>query len=198
MSRSTLRSTSSPPGPRTARRTLRALGAGLLLSLAVGLTTPAYAHDELESSNPADGATLATAPSQVVLTFEEAPVDLGLQVVVTGPDGPVSAGSARIQGADVVQDVQPQAPAGRYTVEWRVTSDDGHPVSGRFGFTAQAAGSPASAGAPTPAATPAPAEAPRRDPLIPSWAWIIAGVIVIVAAIRLNRRANAANQQQED
>lgn len=200
------RPTASPPArrrPRTARlRTgAAALGAGLVLALAAA---PAYAHDELKSSSPADGATLAAPPAQVVLTFEEAPVALGAQVVVTGPSGSVSSGTPRLDGDDVIQDVQPQAPAGRYTIEWRVTSDDGHPVSGTLAFTAQAAAvnadaTPApSAAAATPAATPAPAEAPRREPLIPSWGWIAAGVIAIVAAIRLNRRASAANKQQED
>lgn len=210
MPRPTRRSTAAPPGPRrSARRALGALGAGLLLTLAVGTSVPAYAHDELSSSNPADGATLAQPPAQVVLTFEEPPVDLGLQVVVTSPDGPASAGSPRIEGSTVVQDVQPSAPAGRYSVEWRVTSDDGHPVSGRFGFTAQAAangsstvatpsaGSSATSGA-TPAASPARAGTQRQEPLIPSWAWIIGGVLVIALAIRVNLRAKAENKQRED
>ena len=192
---------SAPPPARTRTARLRtaaaALGAGLALAL---VAVPASAHDELKSSNPADGATLATPPSQVVLTFEEPPVALGAQVVVTGPGGPVSSGAPRLDGDDVVQDVQPQAPAGRYTIEWRVTSDDGHPVSGTLAFTATAAaaGASTSADATTPAATPAPAEAPRREPLIPSWAWIAAGVIAIIAAIRTNRRASAANKQRED
>jgi methionine-rich copper-binding protein CopC len=181
--------------PSRLRTTAAALGAGLVLALAAA---PAYAHDELRSSNPADGSTLATPPAQVVLTFEEPPVELGAQVVVTGPDGPVSSGTPRLAGDDVVADVQPQAPAGRYTVEWRVTSDDGHPVSGTFAFTAQAAASGAtpSAAASSPAA--APAQEPRREPLIPSWGWIAAGIIVIIAAVRLSRRANALNKQQED
>ena len=202
------RPTTSPPARRR-RRAARlrtgaaALGAGLVLALAAA---PAYAHDELKSSSPADGATLAAPPAQVVLTFEEPPVELGAQVVVTGPDGSVSSGAPRLDGDDVIQDVQPQAPAGRYTIGWRVTSDDGHPVSGTLAFTAQAAATgtttpsaPATApAASAEAATPAPAPAPRREPLIPSWGWIAAGVIAIVAAIRLNRRASAANKQQED
>lgn len=188
---------SAPPARLPVRTTLAALGAGLALAL---VAAPASAHTELTASNPADGATLGTAPAQVVLTFAEAPVALGAQVVVTGPAGPVSSGTPRIDGLDVVQDVQPSAPAGRYTVEWRMTSDDGHPVSGTLGFTASAAaaGGPASGAAPDASSTPAPAEAPRREPLIPSWGWIAAGVIAIVAAIRLNRRASAANKQQED
>ena len=192
--------TASPPAPR--RRTTRlrttaaALGAGLVLAL---VSAPAYAHDELRSSSPSDGTTLARPPAQIVLTFEEPPVELGAQVVVTGPDGPVSSGTPRLDGDDVIADVQPSAPAGRYTVAWRVTSDDGHPVSGTFAFTATAAAGGATASAATtPAAAPAPAQVPRREPLIPSWAWIIAGVIAIVAAIRLNRRASALNKQRED
>jgi methionine-rich copper-binding protein CopC len=188
---------SSPPDRRSTRaaRTVAALAAGLVLAL---VATPASAHDELRSSLPADGATVAQPPGQVVLTFEEAPVALGAQVVVTGPAGPVSSGTPRLTGTEVAQDVQPLAPAGRYTVEWRVTSDDGHPVSGRFAFTAQAAATGApSAAAATPVAAPAPAEPPRPEPLIPSWGWIAAGIIAIVAAIRLNRRASAANKQED-
>lgn len=184
------RSTASPPAR------LRTLGGGVLLALALSLVAaPAYAHDALESTNPADGQTLAQAPSAIVLTFEEPPVALGAQVVVTGPSGPVSSGAPHLDGSVVTEDVQPGAPAGRYTVEWRVTSDDGHPVSGTFGFTAQAAaaGTPSAVPA-SPTAAPAPAA--RRTPLIPSWAWIVAGVIVIAAAIRLNRRAAAANKQE--
>lgn len=188
--------------PLRLRTSLAALGAGVVIALTAA---PAYAHDALKSSNPADGATLARPPAQVVLTFEEPPVELGAQLVVTGPDGPVTTGSPRLDGDDVVADVQPGAPAGRYTVEWRVTSDDGHPVSGTFAFTASgpAAGATPSTVAPSPtvaeptSASPsaAPAEA-KREPLIPSWGWIVAGVIVIVAAIRLNRRART--NQKED
>ena len=190
MSRTTL----SPPGrSRVPLRTgLAALGAGLALAL---VAVPASAHDALESSNPADGATLAQPPTSVVLTFEEPPVSLGLQVVVTGPNGPVAAGAPRLDGDDVVTDVQPGTPAGRYTVEWRVTSDDGHPVSGTFGFTATAAAAGSTPSAVAASPTAAPTQAPRRDPLIPSWGWIIAGVIVIVAAIRVNRRAKT-NQKE--
>ena len=182
---------SAPPPAR-----LRTVGGGLLLALCLTLVAaPAYAHDALKSTNPADGQTLNAPPSSIVLTFEEPPVALGAQVVVTGPSGQVSSGAPHLAGSVVTEDLQPGAPAGRYTVEWRVTSDDGHPVSGSFGFTAQGAadGTPSAVpGSPTPTPTPA----GRRTPLIPSWAWIVAGVIVIAAAIRLNRRASAANKQE--
>lgn len=194
------RSSAPPPALRASRLTRTGFSALVTMAAGVALAlvaAPASAHDELSASTPADGETLASPPARVVLTFAEPPVELGAQLVVTGPDGPVTSGAPRLAGDDVVVDLQPSAPAGRYSVEWRVTSDDGHPVSGSFGFTARAAAASASAPAPTGSAvTPAPVETSRRQPLVPSWAWIVAGVIVIAGAIRLNRRAKSA--QKED
>jgi hypothetical protein len=83
-------------------------------------------------------------PDQIVLTFNEAAVAVGTRLAVNGPDGPVQQGSPRLVKNTVVQAVDTAAPAGRYTVTWRVTSADGHPVSGTFSFTTRAAGTPTS------------------------------------------------------
>ena len=129
---------------------LLALGvaAGVVLGV-VGTPTLASAHDVLERSNPSDGAAVNTLPDTVELTFAEAPLAVGTQVVVTGPTGPVSSGSPTIEGRDVTQALAPNAPGGDYTVSYRVTSDDGHPVTGTFSFHAAIGldGSTATAGA---------------------------------------------------
>ncbi len=102
--------------------------------------TPAAAHDELVSTDPADGATVDVAPDQVVLTFTRPALELGTEVLVTGPDGAaVSEGPARLVDATVVQPLAASRPAGAYRVDWRVTSEDGHPISGTFAFTAAGA-----------------------------------------------------------
>lgn len=120
---------------RAVRRT-GALAALVLLLTALG-ASPAAAHNTLRSTDPADGSTVATAPAQVTLTFDQAAMDLGTQVVVTGPDGAVvSEGPAQLVDASVVQPLAATLPAGAYTVDWRVTSADGHPLSGAFSFTA--------------------------------------------------------------
>jgi methionine-rich copper-binding protein CopC len=128
-----------------AATTLAAL-AGTLLATAA----PAAAHDVLVSTSPKDGASVATTPSTVVLTFEEPALAVGTKVVVTGPDGPVQDGDARLVGSTVRQDLVPGSPAGAYRVQWRVTSDDGHAVSGTFSFTSKAASTPTA----TPLANP--------------------------------------------
>lgn len=97
---------------------------------------------------------MGATPSEIVLTFDQPAVAMGTRVVVTGPSGPVQTGTARLVDDTVTQAVAGGAPAGAYTVAWRVTSADGHPVSGTFTFTSTSAG----AGSPPVAAAPAPAE----------------------------------------
>ncbi len=120
----------------------------------------ASAHDELVSTDPASGATVATAPDHVTLTFTDKPLSLGTEVKVTAPDGSAAAdGAVQLTGTSVVQPLVAARPAGTYTVDWRVTSADGHPVSGTFTFVASAA-----TGVPTPTATAAPATTPAAAP----------------------------------
>ena len=109
------------------------------VGLAIG-ASPAWAHNVLKSTSPEDKATVAHAPSSVVLTFDEPAIAIGTKLVVTGPTGPVQVGAPQLVDNTVTQNLQPGAPAGAYTVEWRITSADGHPISGVFAFTARAAG----------------------------------------------------------
>lgn len=142
---------SAPPVPRTPRRraglAALALTAGLLAPVAAA--APASAHDALRSTNPADGTTVDTAPDAVELEMSSTPLGLGTQVQVTGPAGVVSTGDAQVVDTTVSQALLGDRPAGEYTVQWRVTSSDGHPVSGSFTFTSTAA-----VGTPAPTATP--------------------------------------------
>ncbi|WP_374968027.1 copper resistance protein CopC [Terrabacter sp. BE26] len=116
---------------------MRRLASALLaLGLLVAVPTTAFAHDVLERTDPADGTSITHLPEAVTLTFSEAPLPIGAQVVVTGPSGPVSSGAPTIADRVVRQALSPSAPAGDYTVSYRVTSDDGHPVTGTFSFHA--------------------------------------------------------------
>jgi len=103
------------------------------LVLVVGVM-PAEGHASLESSNPADGSEIASAPPTVELTFSE-DVDSGF-VAVTAPDGTtVKTSEPRIDGVTMVADLGESDQHGRYTVAYRIVSADGHPVSGEITFT---------------------------------------------------------------
>ena len=178
---------------------------GVLAAVFVGAgTLPAQAHDGLISTVPLNTEVVTAAPATVELDFTAAPLPLGTEVRVVGPDGaPVSTGSAEIRGTTVVQALAGSLPAGGYGVEWRSTSSDGHPLTGSFVFTVAAAGP--GAAAPTPAsatagpgtaiaADPQPAAAGRpTDGGLPT-GWLVAAVVALAAlgalvAVRLRRRA---------
>jgi methionine-rich copper-binding protein CopC len=94
------------------------------------------AHAVLTGSSPGEGATLNTAPSQVVLVFDENVQTQFADIVVTAPDGArISTGDAVVTDNKVTATVGPPTVKGGYTVAWRVVSDDGHPVDGQFTYT---------------------------------------------------------------
>ncbi|AEE44403.1 copper resistance protein CopC [Cellulomonas fimi ATCC 484] len=152
--------------PGSARRAAAGLLVTLVLAALALVGAPAaQAHNVLRSTDPADGTTLPFAPDRVVLTFDAAATALGTEVVVTAADGRVvSSGAPTLADATVTQPLAGELPAGAYTVLWRVTSVDGHPVEGAFGFVATAATVAGTGGAPVPTPTPTPTATAAATP----------------------------------
>lgn len=177
----------------------RALVAALVAGLAVLATaTPALAHAKLESTTPAAGASLATPPTTVSLTFGE-PVTVGAApITVTGPGGVSwTVGKASITDSTVSAPVTATGPAGAYTLAYTVISDDGDAVSGKVAFTLTSAPT-TTAAAPTTTAVPVAAPAAATTPTgttgggVPTWVWIVVAVVAvggIGAAVARSRRA---------
>jgi copper transport protein len=99
----------------------------------------ASAHALVQSSDPADGALLQSAPRQVVVTFTEAPdphlssvhvLDQGGKNVESGPSLAVPGEPRQLRVA-----LSASLPRGVYTVTWRAVSRvDGHVTAGSFSF----------------------------------------------------------------
>ncbi|MFR9803294.1 copper resistance protein CopC [Pseudonocardia sp. RS010] len=182
-------------------RLARLAATGLLAALALLLgATPALAHAQFESSDPADGATLDTGPQKVTLTFSDTMTQGFNTVTVIGPDGKdYVSGEVLVDGTSVDAPVGPLGPAGRYEIGYRVLSDDGHPVTGKVGFTLTTAGTgTGSSAAPIPSAEAAPSAAPAAQATpaddsggMPVWPWIVGAVVLVgagvVVAMRLGR-----------
>jgi len=184
------------------RKLLRLGAAGLLAGLALLLgATPALAHAQFEGSDPADGASLSTGPTTVTLRFSDSMQQGFNTVTVVGPDGKdYQQGDVAANGNAVSVGVAPLGPAGRYEIGYRVLSDDGHPVTGKVGFTLTQAGAGVGAtgtagasGQPVPSTDAAPvAQAPPADDGgAPVWPWIVGAVVLVGAgvavALRLGR-----------
>jgi methionine-rich copper-binding protein CopC len=155
---------------------LVALVAGLL-SVAIALAPTAAAHAARIASDPAEGSRLTSGPAQVSATFNE-PIQPGFDTMtLVGPDNNLwSTGDARVQGAVVSVALRPLGPVGRYTINYRVTSADGHVVTGSWWFELTTPGT----GTPGPPVT---AESTKAAG-IPIWPFLVVGAlsIVIVAA----------------
>lgn len=146
--------------------------AGLLLAamlLTATLTAQvASAHATRVSAEPADNAVLATGPDRVSATFNERLQTTFAAMTVVGPDGNVwSTGDTTVQGAVVGIALRPLGPTGTYTVNYRVTSADGHVVSGSWSFRLTVAGTGTPDPRPLPA-TPATASPSGRSSRWPS------------------------------
>jgi copper resistance protein C len=151
--------------------------AGLLLT-AMALTAilnaqVASAHATRLSAEPADNAVLTTGPDRVSATFNERLQTTFAAMTVVGPDGNVwSTGDPTVQGAAVGIGLRPLGPTGTYTVNYRVTSADGHVVSGSWSFRLTVPGT----GTPGPAAATSDTGAG-----IPVWPFVVAAVALVGA-----------------
>lgn len=100
----------------------------------LGTATSASAHATLVSTDPAEGAVLPEAPSEVTFTFDE-PVQLV-------PDGLLAfdAEGKRVDldpkasGVEVTGALPGDLANGTYVITWRVVSADGHPIAGSLTF----------------------------------------------------------------
>ncbi|MDV8002056.1 copper resistance protein CopC [Rhodococcus sp. IEGM 1408] len=145
-----------------------ALAAALLGGVAAPVTIlapVAAAHSVLLSTDPADGAALDAAPDRVVLTFNEDINQTFASVAVTSGDDRTNlvVGEPVVVGAEVTAALDGLAD-GSYTVGFRVTSADGHVISGSSGFTVAAAPGAAAPGAAATSGAPATDAAATADP----------------------------------
>ena len=182
-----------------ARRIAAAILPTVLVGAAALLWAPAAAaHDDLVGSDPAAGSTVAVLPDQVTLTFSGAVLaepGTAVVAVVDATGSPLQTGEPVVAGPVVTQPLA-GAVSGPMSVQWRVVSADGHPISGAFGFVVAApTSSPSSSTtAPAPSTTapsPAAAGSTAGDESaaavegdaggVPLYAWLLAGAAVLLA-----------------
>lgn len=145
--------------------------AGVMLVIATLVAPAASAHATRVSTDPATDAALASGPQRVSATFNEQLQTSFAAMTVIGPDGNVwSTGEPTVQGAVVGIALRALGPAGTYTVNYRVTSADGHVVSGSWSFRLTVPGT----GTPGP-----PAARPDGGGALPVWPFIAVAVALV-------------------
>lgn len=115
----------------------------LTVLLLAGAATVAHAHAHLVESTPADKSRVP-APVAIELKFSQA-VQVTALTVQRGKEAAKLLALPPKASASLSVPL-PKLDAGEYVVAWRVASNDGHIMSGKFAFTVDPAARPAVAG----------------------------------------------------
>lgn len=110
-----------------------------LLLLTTFNISPAVAHTELLSSDPAAGSLVEIWPSEISLTFNEELITVGDEksnflVVNNAVGDQISADDEVVTGSQIKVSLDPNTIKGPVLVYYRVVSADGHPVEGEYKF----------------------------------------------------------------
>jgi methionine-rich copper-binding protein CopC len=106
-------------------------------AFASAISSPAFAHARLQSSDPRAGSTLDSAPKQVRLKFNEPLEPAFSKISLTGPRHrqiPVAATTVDKADPTVITAPLPALPTGEYRIEWSTMTRDGHKVKGEVTF----------------------------------------------------------------
>jgi methionine-rich copper-binding protein CopC len=108
-----------------------------IFALAGAVTSSAFAHAKLQSSDPRAGSTLDSAPKQVRLKFNEALEPAFSKIKLTGPQNrEIAVAATTVDKADPTVMTAPLPPlsTGEYHIQWTAVSHDGHKVKGEVSF----------------------------------------------------------------
>lgn len=118
---------------------MRLCGPLLAMLLSLAATPAAFAHAQLLSTSPQANATLAAAPMQAELAFNEPVSALAISLIL--PDGEaLDLLDQTSSGATVTVQLPTGMAGGTHILSWRAVSVDSHPVAGSLLFSIGAAG----------------------------------------------------------
>jgi methionine-rich copper-binding protein CopC len=168
---------------------IRSILAGVsIAALLAAMPAVAAAHAELESSTPAAGENLDTAPTEVTLTFSEELDPDGSSFTVVDADGhEVGSGEVDLTVADrnvMAGDLTITDP-GLFTIEYTVVAADGHESGGTlsFGYSADETIPQSTTEEPPDTALPRPSL-----PLAPLVGWLLVALAGVIGVGRVALR----------
>jgi copper resistance protein C len=149
----------SKPG----NRSIAAVSLAVLVGL-FALPATVVAHAELETVTPADGATVAVLPTEIVMTFSEDLDPAKSSIVVAEVGNPPVASGGEVSASDLKRMTLalPELVAGEYEIRWTSASaEDGDLERGTTHFTYAPPNPTESDILPTPTPSASPSATPR-------------------------------------
>ena len=110
--------------------------------LSFALAGAAAAHSRPDATVPEDGEVAAEAPAVIAISFDKPMRVTWIELTDAGGNAFALKRTDEMAPVTRFEAAPPPLPAGRYTVEWRGLSVDGHPMRGRFSFEVRPRNSP--------------------------------------------------------
>jgi hypothetical protein len=121
---------------------MRKLSLAVLALVCLVLSSPiSFAHGEIVTTYPLRDSTSSPTPTQVWIEFDGELQLIDGEVINTlkvkdSTGLVVSSEEAVIEGSKISTQISDQSVGGVFTVEYRIVSEDGHPVEGSYTFEA--------------------------------------------------------------
>lgn len=106
--------------------------------LTTAISTPAFAHSELQSATPGDGETVTEPTDHVTLTFGGKIEDGSHIEVIDAAGEKVEQESLNIDNNEMTVTFDEPLENSTYKVDWDIISGDGHTLMGEYSFTVDA------------------------------------------------------------
>jgi methionine-rich copper-binding protein CopC len=163
---------------------MRKFSLAVLAFLCLVLSSPlSFAHGEIVTTYPLRDSISSPTPTQVWIEFDGELQLIDGEVINTlkvkdSTGLVVSAEDADIEGSKISTQISDQSVGGVFTVEYRIVSEDGHPVEGSYTFQASPGFEATEMIEPMPTAT-----APDNQAEF-SFGAIVMSVFLVVFAVR--------------
>lgn len=169
------------------------MAAGALLVATATWSAPAGAHGDLEQASPGPGDSVAPGTAVLGLTFSQVNRRGGHYLaLLDAEERPLPVGAAVAVSASTVCAASAPLREGVHTLEYSVSDDDGHPITGRYTFEVVAGGDATTPGACAEADLPEPGQAQTLEEMTADGVggWLLAGVAaaVVLSGLLVLRR----------
>lgn len=98
------------------------------------ISSDAYAHTGLKSSNPENGSTVTEALNEISLIFETKIEKTSSFKLLNATNEEIEVTNISIGEYEMIGTVDNSIENGSYTIQWKIIGVDGHPIEGEVPF----------------------------------------------------------------
>lgn len=139
------------------------------------------AHTGLETSTPAEGGIVSEEPREIVLEFNT-DLESASTFTVTDTEGKEVPLDVALENQKMTGTPGAAMADGEYTVNWKITGADGHPIEGDYAFTLASEEPQADEAAEKATESPDAVQPVQTEPAESSYGMVLVLMVLMVVA----------------